>query len=66
MKRYIAQTTIALLQALVLIFMAPAFMLVFVVVAAWTAVNRSYDWITLHAFHAGDEQAKRKADWRAS
>lgn len=66
MKRYIAQTTIALLQALILIFMAPAFIVVFVVIAAYSAFRASYDWLSLHGVYGGNEQAKRKADWRVS
>lgn len=66
MKRYLAQTVITMLQALTLILMAPIFLGVCVAVAIGEARRRSVEWITLHGFYSGDEQAKRKADWRAS
>lgn len=66
MKRYIAQTTIALLQALILIFMAPAFVVVFVVIAAYSACRTSYDWLSLHGVYGGDKTAQDRAKWRAS
>ena len=65
MKRYLAQTTIAMLQGLTLILMAPAFLFVFVVLATYAALRASYDWLSLHALYDGDEQLKRRSEWRA-
>jgi len=66
MKRYLAQTTIAMLQGLILIFMAPAFIVVFVVIAAYSAFRASYDWLSLHGVYGGDKNAQDRAKWRVS
>lgn len=70
MKNYFARTVITMLRALIMILMAPAFIVMFFVVAIFLALTSASDWILLHAEFDGDTEAMKKEQdrerWKAS
>jgi len=65
MRAYFARTAITMLRALIMILMAPAFIIVFICFAVMCALLDAYEWMKLHADYNGDEKAKHRDEWRA-